>query len=223
MWPVDADNLTQVTTVVPVETIQICFRYAPCFHVFADSFYFNPHKWLLTSFECSALWYKDSSHPIDAFSVKEIMFSHKHEDDATDFFHWEIPLGRKFRSLKLWFVLRLYGVTGLQAYIRKHVELAREFEKLVRTDDRFQVTHPVTHGLVCFKLRQGSNELNELFLANLTKDGRVYLTASISKGNYFLRFALCARNTESSDIQYSWNVIREVATATLEDMKSKAK
>ncbi|KAI0241494.1 Aromatic-L-amino-acid decarboxylase [Lamellibrachia satsuma] len=193
MWAVDADALTQETT------------------EFADSFNFNPHKWLLTSFDCSAL------------CVKEIMFSHKHEDDATDFRHWEIPLGRKFRSLKLWFVLRLYGVKGLQAYIRKHVELAHEFEKLVTADDRFQVTLSVTHGLVCFKLRQGSNELNELFLANLTKDGRVHLTASINKGNYFLRFIFCARNTESSDIQYSWNVIREVATATLENTKSRAK
>ncbi|KAI0220782.1 Aromatic-L-amino-acid decarboxylase [Lamellibrachia satsuma] len=100
--------------------------------------------------------------------------------------HWEIPLGRKFRSLKLWFVLRLYGVKGLQAHIRKHVELAREFEKLATADDRFQVTNTVTHGLVCFKLRQCSNELNELFLANLNKDRRVCLTACVSNGDYFL-------------------------------------
>ncbi|KAK2157904.1 hypothetical protein NP493_1844g00005 [Ridgeia piscesae] len=185
----------------------------------ADSFNFNPHKWLLTSFDCSALWYRDSSKTIEAFSVKEVMFSYEHEDTTIDFSHREIPFGHRFRALKLWFVLRLYGVNGLQAYVRKHVYLAQEFEKLVAADDRFEVTHPVTHGLVCFRLRQCSNDLNALFLAKLTTDRRVYLTATTSKDVYFLRFVVCWRKTEKSDILYSWNVIREVATALLEDTK----
>ncbi|KAI0220784.1 Aromatic-L-amino-acid decarboxylase [Lamellibrachia satsuma] len=188
---------------------------------FADSFNFNPHKWLLTNFECSALWYRDATHVVNSFNVDGVYLRHEQAGNVPEFRHWEIPLGRRFRSLKLWFVLRMFGVKGLQTHIRKHVELAHEFEKLVRADDRFEVTHRVTHGLVCFRLRKCSNELNALLLSNLTKDGRVYLVASCSKGVYFLRFAVCAKDAESSDIRYSWDVIRQVASALLEDKKHK--
>ncbi|KAI0219791.1 Aromatic-L-amino-acid decarboxylase [Lamellibrachia satsuma] len=164
---------------------------------FADSFNFNPHKWLLTGFECSALWYRDATHVVDSFNVDPVYLRQEQAGKLPEFRHWEIPLGRKFRSLKLWFVLRMFGVKGLQTHIRKHVELAHEFEKLC------------------------SNELNALLLSNLTKDGRVYLVASYNKGVYFLRFVVCARNAESSDIRYSWDVIRQVASALLVDTNGK--
>ncbi|KAI0219792.1 Aromatic-L-amino-acid decarboxylase [Lamellibrachia satsuma] len=188
---------------------------------FADSFNFNPHKWLLTGFECSALWYRDATHVVDSFNVDPVYLRQEQAGNVPEYRHWEIPLGRRFRSLKLWFVLRMFGVKGLQAYIRQHVELAHEFEKLVRADNRFEVTHPVTHGLVCFRLRQRSNELNALLLSNLTKDGRVYLVASSGKGVYFLRFAVCAKDAGFSDIQYSWDVIRQVASTLLVDTNDK--
>jgi aromatic-L-amino-acid decarboxylase len=85
----------------------------------ADSFNFNPHKWLLVNFDCSALWIRNRSYLVDAFNVDPIYLKHEHQNVAPDFRHWQIPLGRRFRSLKLWFVLRLYGVNGLQSYIRK--------------------------------------------------------------------------------------------------------
>jgi len=89
---------------------------------------------------------------------------------APDYRHWQIPLGRRFRALKLWFVLRLYGLENLQAHIRKHISLAHYFENLVRKDDRFEITEEVIMGLVCFRMK-GSNEINEVLLKKINGRG----------------------------------------------------
>ncbi|KAI0229685.1 Aromatic-L-amino-acid decarboxylase [Lamellibrachia satsuma] len=186
---------------------------------FAHSFNFNPHKWLLVNFDCSAMWFKDTTHIVDAFNVDPLFLKHQHESHTLDFRHLQIPLGRRFRSLKLWFVLRLYGIKALQTHIRKHVNLAHEFEKLVLHDERFQVTHPVILGLVCFRLCKQSNELNKALLAKINNDGRIHMVPSISKGTYFLRFAVCAATTELSDINLAWRVIQEIASTVLIEAK----
>nr|CAH7741754.1 unnamed protein product [Callosobruchus chinensis] len=98
----------------------------------ADSFNFNPHKWLLVNFDCSAMWLKDPSWLVNAFNVDPLYLKHEQQGSAPDYRHWQIPLGRRFRALKLWFVLRLYGVENLQAHIRKQIGLAHYFESLVR-------------------------------------------------------------------------------------------
>ena len=113
----------------------------------ADSFNFNPHKWLLVNFDCSTMWVKDRSVIEGAFNVDPLYLKHEHQGGPIpDYRHWHIPLGRRFRSLKLWFVMRLYGQKALRDYIRNHVKLAHEFEDLVGADDRFEVTNPVTLG-----------------------------------------------------------------------------
>ncbi|KAI0223624.1 Aromatic-L-amino-acid decarboxylase [Lamellibrachia satsuma] len=197
-------------------------------HSFADSFTLNPHKWLLTGFNCSALCtgkfhLVESSAPSSCGLCCGCMGS-----KACRHISERYVRRRRRRRRRRVVVVVVVVVVVSELLFRSadnpiHVELALEFEKLVTADDRFQVTNTVTHGLVCFKLRQCSNELNELFLANLTKDRRVYLTACVSNGDYFLRFVVSARNAESSDIECSWKVISEVATATLEDTKSRAK
>ncbi|CAG0925654.1 unnamed protein product, partial [Notodromas monacha] len=91
---------------------------------FADSFNFNPHKWMLVTFDCSALWLKNSSEIVDAFNVDPIYLKHDQQGLVPDYRHWQIPLGRRFRSLKLWFVLRLYGAKQIRAHLRKQIALA---------------------------------------------------------------------------------------------------
>lgn len=119
---------------------------------YADSFNVNPNKFMLTGFDASAMWVKDVMVLKTALTVNPLYLQHVH-DDAIDYRHYGIPLSRRFRALKLWFVLRSYGIEGLQSYMRNHIRLAKHFESLVNLDDRFEVCNDVHLGLVCFRLK----------------------------------------------------------------------
>lgn len=119
---------------------------------YADSFNCNPNKLLLTTFDASAMWVKDVLTLKKALTVNPLYLQHEH-DKAIDYRHYGIPLSRRFRALKLWFVFRSYGIKGLQAYIRNLMALAKKFEMLVKKDERFEVCNDVFLGLVCFRLR----------------------------------------------------------------------
>ncbi|CAH0557845.1 unnamed protein product [Brassicogethes aeneus] len=180
----------------------------------ADSFNFNPHKWMLVNFDCSAMWLKDPSWLVNAFNVDPLYLKHEQQGSAPDYRHWQIPLGRRFRALKLWFVLRLYGIENLQKFIRKHVDLAHYFENLVRSDERFEITEEVVLGLVCFRLK-GDNATNEGLLKRLNGRGVIHLVPSKIGDTYFLRLAICSRFTEESDIDISWKEVKETADEVL--------
>jgi len=199
----------------------ICPEYRPLLDgiEYADSYNFNPHKWLLVQFDCSAMWFKDTTHVVDAFNVDPLYLKHQHQGKVPDYRHWQIPLGRRFRSLKLWFVMRLHGVKGLQEHIRKQIKLAHDFEGMLKTDSRFEVTHEVTMGLVCFRLKGYDNDVNEKLLKCLNDDGRIHLVPSSSKGIYFLRFAVCAASTNIDDIKKSWATIQELSSKIIEQHK----
>lgn len=182
----------------------------------ADSFNFNPHKWLLINFDCSAMWLKNPYWLVNAFNVDPLYLKHEQQGSAPDYRHWQIPLGRRFRSLKLWFVLRLYGVEKLQAYIRKHVHLAHYFESLVKEDDRFEITAEVIVGLVCFRLK-GSNELNETLLKRINGRGVIHLVPSKINDQYFLRMAVCSQYTEKEDIDLTWREIRDATDEVIDE------
>ncbi|CAA9996214.1 unnamed protein product [Nesidiocoris tenuis] len=177
---------------------------------YADSFNFNPHKWLLVTFDCSAMWLKDPSWIVNAFNVDPLYLKHDLQGSVPDYRHWQIPLGRRFRSLKIWFVLRLYGAENLRAHIRKHISLAHEFEQMVVADSRFELAADVIMALVCFRLK-GSNEDNELLLKMINGNGRIHLVPSKIGTTYFLRMAVCSRYTESQDIQESWKEVQAMA------------
>lgn len=119
---------------------------------YADSFNTNPNKLLLTNFDASAMWVKDVFSLTTALTVDPLYLQHEH-GGFCDFRHYGIPLSRRFRALKLWFVFRTYGISGLQAYIRNHIKLAKRFEGLVKADKRFEVRNDVHLGLVCFRLK----------------------------------------------------------------------
>ncbi|KAK6196103.1 hypothetical protein SNE40_001392 [Patella caerulea] len=176
---------------------------------YATSFNFSPHKWLQVNYDCSTVWVKDSRLLSKAFVVDPLFLKHEHEGFMPDYRHWHIPLGRRFRSLKIWFVLRLFGQKKLQELILKDVNLAKEFEKLVRADDRFEVTSEVTMGLVCFRFK-GTNEKNEKLLKLINDDGRIHIVPATMKGTYYLRFVICAATTSIDHVVYAWNVIQEV-------------
>ncbi|KAG4067045.1 hypothetical protein HA402_000036 [Bradysia odoriphaga] len=180
----------------------------------ADSFNFNPHKWMLVNFDCSAMWLKEPEWVVNAFNVDPLYLKHDQQGAAPDYRHWQIPLGRRFRALKLWFVLRLYGVENLQAHIRRHCGFATQFEELCRKDDRFEIVGKVQMGLVCFRLK-GANELNEKLLKRINGRGKIHMVPSKINDVYFLRMAVCSRFTTSEDMEYSWN---EVSAAADEEL-----
>ncbi|XP_022109835.1 aromatic-L-amino-acid decarboxylase-like [Acanthaster planci] len=180
----------------------------------ADSFNFNPHKWMRVNFDCSAMWVRNQTDLVGAFQVDPTYLKHEHEGKVVDYRHWHIPLGRRFRSLKLWFVLRLFGVSQLQEHIRKQVNLAHEFEALVRKDARFEIVADVVLGLVCFRLK-GTDVENEELLRRVTKTGKVFLVGSHLNKQFVIRFAVCAPQTTSEDIHYAWNAITEETNSPL--------
>uniref|UniRef100_A0A3Q2EKC5 Aromatic-L-amino-acid decarboxylase n=1 Tax=Cyprinodon variegatus TaxID=28743 RepID=A0A3Q2EKC5_CYPVA len=192
----------------------ICPEFRPLLNgiEYADSFNFNPHKWLLVNFDCSAMWVKERTDIIGAFKMEPLYL--KHENQESD--HFISPLGRRFRSLKLWFVFRMYGLKGLQAHIRKQVALAKEFESLVRADKRFEICAEVVLGLVCFRLK-GSNDLNQTLLKRITKSRELHLVPCQLSGRFVLRFAICARTTESRHIQQAWRHITQLAFELLQE------
>lgn len=106
---------------------------------YADSIAFNPSKWLMVHFDCTAMWVKNSVAVHRTFNVEPLYLQHENSGLAIDYMHWQIPLSKRFRALKMWFVLRSYGIKGLQAHIREGVRLAQKFEALVLADYRFEI------------------------------------------------------------------------------------
>ncbi|XP_014346252.1 aromatic-L-amino-acid decarboxylase isoform X1 [Latimeria chalumnae] len=218
----NAENLWMHIDAAYAGSAFICpeFRYLLDGVEFADSFNFNPHKWLLVNFDCSAMWVKKRTDIIGAFRMEPLYLQHNHQESGliTDYRHWQIPLGRRFRSLKMWFVFRMYGVKGLQEYIRKHVRLAHEFENLVLQDTRFEICAEVILGLVCFRLK-GSNALNEQLLKRINNARKIHLVPCNLGDKFVLRFAVCARTVESSHIHFAWKNITDIATELLQENK----
>lgn len=191
----------------------------------ADSFSFNPHKWLLTNFDCSLFWTRDRKSLIDSLSVTPAYLRNAASDAGAvvDYRDWQIPLGRRFRALKLWFVVRHYGVEGLRAHIRTGVRLAELFESLVRADDRFEVPTERALSLVCFRYRgrdgRAGDDENRALLKSLNESGAVHLTPTIvpvgpgGEDRYILRMAIGGPFTREEHIRAAWEHIARTAIA----------
>ncbi|KAF5272233.1 hypothetical protein FQA39_LY01315 [Lamprigera yunnana] len=181
----------------------------------ADSFNTNPNKWLLVNFDCSTMWVRDRIRLTSALVVDPLYLQHGYADLSIDYRHWGVPLSRRFRSLKLWFVLRSYGISGLQKYIRRHIDLAKRFESKVRKDRRFEVCNEVKLGLVCFRLKS-TDKINEKLLVNINGSGKLHMVPANVNEKYVIRFCVCAQSATEDDIDYAWEVITDFADELLE-------
>jgi aromatic-L-amino-acid decarboxylase len=178
----------------------------------ADSYCFNPHKWMFTNFDCDCFYVADRNALIKTLSIlPEYLKNRATESGAVfDYRDWQIPLGRRFRSLKLWFVIRHYGVEGLRFHVRRHVALAQKFAEWVKGDDRFEILAPVPLNLVCFRYR-GSDDDNQRLMDRLNQSGDLYLTHTRLKDRLVLRFCVGQTNTEERHLQRAWHRIQEEA------------
>ncbi|KAL0115752.1 hypothetical protein PUN28_010937 [Cardiocondyla obscurior] len=192
------------------------FRHLMSGAQYADSFNVNAHKWLLTNFDASVMWVKDSRRLTEAFSVNRIYLTYDKQGLVPDYRDWQIPLGRRFRSLKLWFVMRIYGVQGLQENIRRTIKLAQLFEKYVRSDNRFEIVTEVIMGLVCFRIK-GDNSLTRELLDRLQNRKQIYLVVGTYQTKLVARFVVCSRLCQEEDITFAWNKISSLTSEILEE------
>jgi aromatic-L-amino-acid decarboxylase len=178
----------------------------------ADSYCFNPHKWMFTNFDCDCFYVADRAALIRTLSVlPEYLRNRATESGAViDYRDWQIPLGRRFRSLKLWFVIRHYGLEGLRHHIRRHIELAQRFAGWVREAEDFELAAPVPLNLICFRHR-GGDEINRRLLEKLNRSGKLHLTHTILKDRYTLRLCVGQAQTEARHVEQAWRLIKDTA------------
>jgi aromatic-L-amino-acid decarboxylase len=184
----------------------------------ADSYCFNPHKWMFTNFDCDCFYVADRGILIKTLSVLPEYLRNKASESGAviDYRDWHIPLGRRFRSLKLWFVIRYYGVDGLRYHVRRHVKLAQDFAKWVEEADHFELAAPAPLNLVCFR-HTGGDRFNQRLLKRLNQSGKLYLTHTTLNDQYVLRFCVGQTHTEAHHVYQAWRQIQEEA-AELERM-----
>ena len=178
----------------------------------ADSYCFNPHKWMLTNFDCDCFYVADRASLIGALGILPEYLRNQATASGRviDYRDWHVPLGRRFRALKLWFVIRWYGVEGLRAHVRHSVSLAQEFARWVEADPRFAIVVPPPLSLVCFRLR-GTDETNQELLERLNRSGRLYLTHTRLDGRYVLRFCVGQPHTQARHVREAWQRIQAEA------------
>ncbi|MGB7584947.1 MAG: pyridoxal-dependent decarboxylase [Terriglobales bacterium] len=195
-------------------TAALCpeFRHTHAGVELADSYTFNPHKWMFTNFDCNCFYVADRKALIQTLSIlPEYLRNQATESGAViDYRDWQIPLGRRFRALKLWFVIRHYGIEGLQYHVRRHVELAQQFANWVKADSRFELAAPAPLNLVCFRHKAG-DEVNQQLMDRLNRSGDLYLTHTKLNGRTTLRLCVGQTHTQARHVERAWKRIQEEA------------
>lgn len=169
------------------------------------------------SFDCTSFWVDNAQWLHKTFTVAPLYLKHKYSGAAIDYMHWQVGLSRKFRALKLWFVLRSFGIEGLQAHIRKSVDLARQFESMVSRDERFELMAQRHLGLVVFRIK-GENEITEKLLKQLNKDGLIHVVPARVNTQYIIRFTVTSYHTTESDIERDWRIIQTTASRVMREV-----
>jgi aromatic-L-amino-acid decarboxylase len=188
---------------------------------YADSFFFNPHKWLMVNFDCSAYYVRDVDALLRSFALTPEYLRTSKDAEVINYRDWGPQLGRRFRALKLWFVLRSYGVTGLQAMLREHIALGHEFASWVRAAPEFEVMAPSPVGLVCFRHRPASiaadeaalTDHNRAILDEVNRSRRVFLTHTTLDDRYAIRLAIGQRCTRREHLEEAWRLVRSAAVS----------
>ncbi len=191
-----------------------------------DSFVFNPHKWLFTNFDCSAYFVKDPEALINTFKlVPEYLKSQLHEH-VNDYSNWGIQLGRRFRALKLWFVIKSFGINGLQKRLRDHISLAGEVKNWIEANRSFEILAPVTFNLLCFRFHPEEidneeilNQLNETLLNEINRTGRLYITHTKLDGKFTLRMVIAQTYVGEKHVKDAWNIVCKKAAEVYQKFK----
>lgn len=231
---------TGVTAIDPLREIgEICSRFGIWLHVdaalagtalilpefrwmidgkeYIDSFVFNPHKWMFTNFDCSAYFVKDASALIRTFEILPEYLKTRTRGLVNDYRDWGVPLGRRFRALKLWSVIRMYGTDQLEKMVRNHIQIAQNLADMISREPDFEISAPVTLNTVCFRYRPANikedetDRINEILNHTLNDSGKLYLTHTKVNGRYTLRMVTAQTNVTMEHVENSWKLIKETA------------
>jgi aromatic-L-amino-acid/L-tryptophan decarboxylase len=184
---------------------------------YVDSLLFNPHKWMFTNFDCTAFFIKDTDALIKTFEILPEYLKTRTRGIVNDYRDWGIPLGRRFRALKLWSVIRSYGTEGLQRKIREHISFAARLKEMILKETDFEILAPVVINVVCFRYcpsgHEGKelNSMNEKLNHQINDSGRIYLSHTMINGNYALRMVTGQTNVTFSHVEKAWDIIKESA------------
>jgi aromatic-L-amino-acid decarboxylase len=179
----------------------------------ADSYCFDCHKWMLTNFDCTCFYVRNRKELTETLAItpEYLRNAASTSGAVVDFRDWHIPLGRRFRSLKLWCVIRSYGVEGLRVMVRRHIELTNRFVEWLKRDTRFEIVAPPSLNLVCFRLKRSDNATENL-MNNLNSSGKVCLSHTKLNGRFVLRFCVGQTYTEEEHVRAAWELIQQHAT-----------
>ena len=229
---------TSSTAIDPLPAIgEICTRYNSWFHVDAamagtaailpemrhildgveraDSFVFNPHKWMFTNYDCSAYFCKQPNILKSIFKVMPEYLKTDADQIVINYRDWGISLGRRFRALKLWFVIRSFGLSGLRKRIREHIALANELASWIENHPEFEVLAPVSINLVCFRFNpsprlyseEEMEQINKGLMDRLNRSGEMFLTHTKLKGKFALRLCVGQTHTTREHVEKAWERI----------------
>ncbi|MCB0552833.1 MAG: aspartate aminotransferase family protein, partial [Phaeodactylibacter sp.] len=182
------------------------------------------HKWLFTNFDCTAFFVKDKKLLTDTFSILPEYLKTPLDQQVNNYRDWGIQLGRRFRALKLWFVIRTYGLEGLQARLREHIRIGQWLAAEIEKEPDFELLAPVPLNLVCFRYHpeggyseEQLNRINEQLLQTLNDSGKILLTQTKLNGKYTIRLVAGQVETKLEDVQNGWRLIQEVARGGMND------
>jgi aromatic-L-amino-acid decarboxylase len=184
---------------------------------YIDSFLFNPHKWMFTNFDCTAFFIRDAGRLIKTFEILPEYLKTRTRGQVNDYRDWGIPLGRRFRALKLWSVIRSYGTEGLQYKIREHIQFASKLKEMILKEADFEILAPVIINVVCFRYipagydEKQINAINEKLHHSLNDSGKIYLSHTVINGKYTLRMVTGQTNVTFEHVEKAWELINMTA------------
>lgn len=204
-------------------TAAICpeFRYINNGVEWADSYTFNPHKWMFTNFDCNCFFVADRQALINTLSIMPEYLRNQATESGTvfDYRDWQIPLGRRFRALKLWFVIRHYGLEGLQYHLRRHVNLAQDLAEWISASADFELAAERSLNLVCFRHKAG-DAVNQAIMDRLNESGALYLTHTRLNNRLTLRLCIGQSQTTATHVEQAWQRIQETANLVIKEQQS---
>lgn len=184
---------------------------------YIDSLVFNPHKWMFVNFDCSAFFTRDVASLIRTFEILPEYLKTRTRGKVNDYRDWGVPLGRRFRALKLWSVIRCFGVEGLREKVRYHISIAARLKEMIEKEDDFEIMAPVVISVVCFRFCPSEkdeellNSINERLNHDLNDSGKIYLSHTVLNGKYTLRIVTAQTNVTMDHVEKAWELIKDTA------------
>ncbi|MFC3879965.1 pyridoxal phosphate-dependent decarboxylase family protein [Algoriphagus namhaensis] len=192
-------------------------------HEGADSYVFNPHKWMMTNFDCTIMYLKEPKALVNTFGLTPEYLKTQLDDQVNNYRDWGIPLGRRFRALKLWFVIRSYGLEGLRSKIRNHIALAKKAESWIEAEENLEILAPVNFNTICFRYVDSNlsleklNSLNEAWMNRVNETRKAFFTHTKLDGKYVIRWVIGQTDVELKHIQSAWVLLQENLEQVLQE------